>query len=152
MLPNAEPMLEVMVPATVCTLTTVCMGSAAPFSSTACSMLSSYETDVASAFGAAPYVIVESYIAAKSCAGSKLANVTVYRADGRCHKISASTSYIAIRAADKSVTISTYVSATCTGMAVTTLDVSSAQAFSQSCAAGKDGILDKKSLWQWCDE
>ncbi|EEY53155.1 serine protease family S33, putative [Phytophthora infestans T30-4] len=56
-------------------------------------------------FGEIPaslHVIVESYVAGKSCALTMLSSITVYQADGKCHKTAASASYMTSRAADKS--------------------------------------------------
>ncbi|KAF4031433.1 hypothetical protein GN244_ATG16741 [Phytophthora infestans] len=60
-----------------------------------------------------------------------LSSITVYQADGKCHKTAASASYMTSRAADKSVTILTHPSADCSAVPTITLDVTSAQAIGQ---------------------
>ncbi|RAW29529.1 hypothetical protein PC110_g14105 [Phytophthora cactorum] len=103
--PMVQPTREVMslTSSTGCTATSFCMGSAAPFSRIACSLFSTYQTDVAAAFGSVPYVIVvESYSPGRSCAGTRLASVTVYRADGKCHRTGPASSYSGMRSSNDS--------------------------------------------------
>ncbi|KAG3230107.1 hypothetical protein PI124_g24794, partial [Phytophthora idaei] len=71
---------------TTCSTTSGCTGNAAPYTGTKCSSASSYLTDMATAFGVNPYVIVQKYNAAKSCADAELSGITTYLADGKCHK------------------------------------------------------------------
>ncbi|KAG2878654.1 hypothetical protein PC115_g23006 [Phytophthora cactorum] len=90
---------------TTCSTTSVCTGSAAPYTGTKCSSASSYLTDMATAFSSSPYVIVQKYNAGKSCAAAELSGVTTYLADGKCHKTDTAKSYRAARRADGSATV-----------------------------------------------
>ncbi|KAG2815383.1 hypothetical protein PC113_g23211, partial [Phytophthora cactorum] len=107
---------------TTCSTTSVCTGSAAPYTGTKCSSASSYLTDMATAFSSSPYVIVEKYTAGQSCAADQLTGVTTYLADGKCHKTDTAKSYRTTRSADNSAVIKTYTDAVCaTGEVVTTV-------------------------------
>ncbi|KAL4110232.1 hypothetical protein PRIC1_001924 [Phytophthora ramorum] len=127
-----------------CTATSGCAGSAVPYTRTACNTVASYKTDVATMYGPSAYVSVESYQTSKSCDPTFLAGIVTYLADGVCHKTSASTSYVATRAADGSAIVKTSAGSDVCAGAVTTLDVSSSQAKGQSCAADANGIVDTK--------
>ncbi|KAL8010953.1 hypothetical protein Plhal710r2_c056g0163551 [Plasmopara halstedii] len=126
-----------------CTATSTCTGSSAPYTGTKCNSVSSYRTDMTSAFGVNPYVIVETYNAGKSCAADELASVLVYLADGKCHKTSGSSSYRATRKTDGSATVQPYSDGTCS-TAGTLFTVTATQATSNTCASGANGILDTK--------
>ncbi|GMF27886.1 unnamed protein product [Phytophthora lilii] len=72
---------------------------------------STFQSDIAAAFGSMPYLIMEQY-QGTSCGGSLL-NVKTYVADGLCHKSSTPTSsYQVTRSADGVVTIKTFSTST----------------------------------------
>ncbi|KAG7377568.1 hypothetical protein PHYPSEUDO_011435, partial [Phytophthora pseudosyringae] len=127
-----------------CTATTSCAGTADPFTSTACSSTSTYKSDIGTAFGSNPYVIVEKYTSGQSCDATKLTGITTYLADGKCHIIDSMTSYRGTRTLDGSSSIKTYTDPTCTAGETTLLDASTAQVTGNSCTASTSGIVDTK--------
>ncbi|KAL4110234.1 hypothetical protein PRIC1_001926 [Phytophthora ramorum] len=133
-----------IVTADTCVATSACAGSAVPYTRTNCNTVANYKTDVATMYGSNPYILVESYAAAKSCDPAFLTGITTYLADGKCHKTDTAASYRATRAADGSASILTYSTADCTGVSMP-LDMSSTQSKGQSCAADANGIMDKKA-------
>ncbi|OWY90833.1 hypothetical protein PHMEG_00040856, partial [Phytophthora megakarya] len=97
-----------------CTATTACTGSSAPYTGTTCTSVLTYQDDMATAFGANPYVIVQKYTASQNCDPTKVASIATYSADGVCHQTGALASYAATRASDGSAVIKSYTdSATC---------------------------------------
>ncbi|KAI9998504.1 hypothetical protein PInf_002892 [Phytophthora infestans] len=123
-----------VVPVDSCSATTTCTGQAAPYTGTSCSSTLTYKDDMIAAFGVNPYVIVEKYTAGQSCAADKLSGITTYLADGKCHKLSSTTSYRAVRSADNSAAIQPYTDATC-GTAGSLLTVSSTDGTSNACSS-----------------
>ncbi|KAG3127629.1 hypothetical protein PI126_g21772, partial [Phytophthora idaei] len=119
---------------TTCSTTSGCTGNAAPYTGTKCSSASSYLTDMATAFGVNPYVIVQKYNAAKSCADAELSGITTYLADGKCHKTDTAKSYRVTRSADNSATIKTYTDAVCS-TGVVSATVSAADGTSNACVS-----------------
>ncbi|ETP44856.1 hypothetical protein F442_08614, partial [Phytophthora nicotianae P10297] len=111
---------------TTCLTTSVCTGSAAPYTGTKCSSASSYLADMGTAFGVNPYVIVQTFTTGKSCADEELSGITAYLADGKCHKTSSSASYRAIRNADNSASIKKYTDGIC-GSGETTTSLGTSQ-------------------------
>ncbi|KAG7391715.1 hypothetical protein PHYPSEUDO_003790 [Phytophthora pseudosyringae] len=133
-----------VVAANTCADTTVCAGTVDPFTRTSCSSTLTYKDDMAATFGSSPYVIVEKYTAGYSCDATKLAGITTYLADNKCHRTGSSAGYTATRAADGSAVIRTYTDAHCASGKVILLSVTAVQAAGNSCRAGADGILDTK--------
>ncbi|ETP28034.1 hypothetical protein F442_22681, partial [Phytophthora nicotianae P10297] len=127
---------------TTCTTTSACTGSAAPYTGTKCSSVSSYQSDMATAFGSSPYVIVEKYTSGYSCAVAGLSEIIAYLADGNCHMTGSSTSYTATRSADGSAIIQSYNDNLC-GTPWTRLTVTAAQT-ANSCNSDGNGIADTK--------
>ncbi|KAG2953057.1 hypothetical protein PC118_g25002, partial [Phytophthora cactorum] len=119
---------------TTCSTTSVCTGSAAPYTGTKCSSASSYLTDMATAFSSSPYVIVQKYNAGKSCAAAELSGVTTYLADGKCHKTDTAKSYRAARKADGSATVQSYTDAVC-GTSGTVFTVNAADGTAHACVS-----------------
>ncbi|ETL93504.1 hypothetical protein L917_08339, partial [Phytophthora nicotianae] len=117
-----------------CLASSTCTGQAAPYTGTSCSSTLTYKHDIATAFGANPYVIVEKYTASQSCAADKLLGITTYLADGKCHKTDTSKSYRATRSADNSASIKTYSDAVC-GAGETTTVVTASQGSTHACTA-----------------
>ncbi|KAL4110231.1 hypothetical protein PRIC1_001923 [Phytophthora ramorum] len=130
---------------TACVASSTCSGAAAPFTGTLCSSALTYKDDLANAFGTYPYVIVEKYTAGQSCDATKLAGITAYVADGRCHKTGNTASFIATRALDGSAAVVTYTdSDMCATVSGVVLTVTAAQATGNSCASDANGVLDMR--------
>uniref|UniRef100_H3H266 Uncharacterized protein n=1 Tax=Phytophthora ramorum TaxID=164328 RepID=H3H266_PHYRM len=114
---------------------------------TNCNTVANYKTDVATMYGSSPYILVESYAAAKSCDPAFLTGITTYLADGKCHKTDTAASYRATRAADGSASILTYSTADCTGSAASTFTWTASMAdpsTGNTCDNTANGLVDKK--------
>ncbi|KAE9046856.1 hypothetical protein PR002_g1404 [Phytophthora rubi] len=128
----------------VCKSTDSCTTAGSFFTSIACSSTLSIQDDVAAIFGDTPFVIVEAFNAAKSCATAELDTITIYLADGECHKTGDTASYFATRTAAGDATVTTYTDALCsTGQEDLQLSPTANQAEVNSCKNDAGGILDK---------
>ncbi|KAK1934638.1 Myosin light chain kinase [Phytophthora citrophthora] len=104
------------------TLDTIpCIGSAKPFTATICKHSADPDAESFSdLFGFEPYVTVHTYTTGYECTSS-FQSVTVYLADGNCHKTNAQESFVAKRAPDGSARVSLFANDACSDIAVSVL-------------------------------
>ncbi|KAE8887734.1 hypothetical protein PF005_g28891 [Phytophthora fragariae] len=133
-----------------CKVSGSCTAAGSLFTRTLCSSSVNIQDDAAAIFGRMPFVIVEAFHPGKSCAPAELDNITIYLADGRCHKTGDSTSYVATRTKGLLLpgsddTITTYTDAVCTpDKEELELPITARQEGENSCGEYSwTGILDK---------
>ncbi|KAE9321880.1 hypothetical protein PF008_g17717 [Phytophthora fragariae] len=133
-----------------CKVSGSCTAAGSLFTRTLCSSSVNIQNDAAAIFGRMPFVIVEAFHPGKSCAPAELDNITIYLADGRCHKTGDSTSYVATRTKGLLLpgsddTITTYTDAVCTpDKEELELPITARQEGENSCGEYSwTGILDK---------
>jgi len=128
-----------------CAVSTACSGTSGPFSKTTCGSTQSFKADTAAVFGSSPYVVVEKYVAGQACNLTKLSEIAVYLADGKCHKASATSSYAATRAVDGSATVQSYADSSSCATQGVTISVTAAQAAGNTCVVSTTDLSDIKS-------
>ncbi|GMF60844.1 unnamed protein product [Phytophthora fragariaefolia] len=132
--------------ADTCVPTSTCSGdSNSTFSGRVCGVPSNYEDDMKATFGdSVPYVTVKTYSSGTSCDELSLLGITTYVADGKCHKASWNSSFLAIRTSDGASVVRTYDGSTKCDAVVSTWAATTSQTLGNSCTKGVNGIANTK--------